>query len=186
LSKLPLIHDAVLRACDALDGLKDGILQDPQRTGTAEFLFSASNPDLRKFKAAGGKIILYHGWDDNQIPGAASVDYYETATRTMGGEQPTKDFFRLFMLPSSLHCYGGPGRGEADWITALENWVERGNAPDQVTVYHMLSKTFLPRPRHPLGRGEYDRTRPVFAYPDVARCSGMGDSTKNDDWVKAH
>ncbi len=143
--------------------------KDPDRMALTEVLYNAQNPDLRKFKAAGGKLILYHGWDDNQVPALGSVDYYETATNTMGGEQKTKDFFRLFMLPTSGHCFGGAGGGEVDWITYLENWVEKGQAPDQVTVYHMSSDAYLPRPRHPLKPSEFDRTRVIYPYPAIPR-----------------
>ena len=139
--------------------------KDPQRMALTEALYNAENPDLRKFKAAGGKLILYHGWDDNEVPALGSVDYYETATRTMGGPAPTRDFFRAFLLPGSGHCFGGPGGGEADWITYLENWVEQDHAPDAVTVYKMATDAYLPRPRHPLKPSEYSSTRVVYPYP---------------------
>lgn len=142
--------------------------KDPPRMALTEALYNAENPDLRKFKAAGGKLILYHGWNDNQVPAPGSVDYHQTATRTMGGPQATEDFFRLFMLPGSGHCFGGPGGGEADWITHLENWVEKGQAPEQVTVYRMATDDYLPRPRHPLKPSEYTATRTVLPYPRTA------------------
>ena len=147
------------------DVMKFDYDRDPERMALTEAIYNAENPDLRKFKAAGGKLILYHGWDDNEVPALGSVDYYETATRTMGGAKPTADFFRLFMLPGSGHCFGGPGGGEADWITSLEDWVEKGRAPDDATIYHMTSDTYLPRPRHPLKASEYDRTRIIHPYP---------------------
>jgi len=163
--------------------------RDPQRLWLTEYIFNAQNPDLRRFKSSGGKLILYHGWDDNQIPAAASVDYYETVTRTMGGAEPTREFFRLFMLPNGDHCTGGRGGGEADWIEALENWVEKGQAPDQITAYSTLKnpdvRHYLPRPRFPLDPSEYERSRPVYAYPDLARYTGSGDSRQASSWEKA-
>ncbi len=292
--RLPLIHDAVLAACDARDGLKDGVLQDPRactwdpgaiacndgastaaclsaaevtvvrkiysgattssgkalyfgmprgsedqwsmlinignppgsgaigdslmrngaffdfpganysvmdfdydrdppRLAVMERLYSVLNPDLRKFKAAGGKLISFHGWNDNNIPGGAMVDYYDTAMRTMGGERATQDFYRLFMLPSVNHCQYGLGGGEVDWITALENWVEKGLAPDAVMAHHMLTEPYPLIPgepwaqmaRHPLPPGSFDRVRPVFAYPDVAGYSGKGDPNQPTSWAKA-
>ena len=144
-----------------------------------ESLYNAQNPDLRAFKEAGGKLILYHGWNDNQIPPGASVDYYETATRTMGGPAATRDFFRMFLLPGVGHCRGGPGGGEVDWISAIENWVEKGKAPDQIVAYRMKVEPYpaiqLPSgesvmafPRHPLAPTDYERSRVVYAYPKVA------------------
>lgn len=161
--------------------------RDPPRMGLTEIIYNAQNPDLRKFKKAGGKLLLYHGWDDDQIPPGISVDYYETVTRTMGGEGQTMDFFRLFMIPSMLHCVaGGPGGTEVDWITHIENWVENGQAPDQVTVHRVLNPGYSsPRSRHPLAPSEYDQTRTVYAYPDVARYKGTGDPARADSWEKA-
>ena len=161
--------------------------RDPPRMGLTEVLYNAQNPDLRKFKKAGGKLLLYHGWDDDQIPPGISIDYYETSTRTMGGEAATKDFFRLFMVPGMLHCtMGGPGGAEADWLTALENWIEEDVAPEQVTVYRRLQSGFdVPSAKHPLDESEYDQTRTVYVYPDVARYKGNGDPNQASSWEKA-
>jgi feruloyl esterase len=168
--------------------------KDPARLGVIENLYNAQNPDLRAFKEAGGKLILFHGWNDNQIPAGASVDYYETATRTVGGPNATRSFFRLFMLPSVGHCRGGAGGGEVDWISALENWVEKGHAPDSVTAYRMKVEPYptvevapgemgLQFPRHPLDKADYLTARPVFAYPSVARWSGAGEPSDPSTWT---
>ena len=174
--------------------------RDPRRLALTEWIFNAQNPDLRKFKAAGGKLILYHGWNDNNIPAEATIDYYETTTRTMGGEESTKDFFRLFMPPAMNHCRYGFGGGEVDWLTYLENWVEKRQSPDYVIAHHMIKEPYRWRerplceswpeqyvlmPRHPLDPSLYDRARPVYAYPDVARWSGKGDPKQASSWGKA-
>ncbi len=170
--------------------------RDPQRLGVMEWLYSAQNPDLRAFKAAGGKLLLFHGWDDNQIPAEATVDYYETATRTVGGTDATRSFFRLFMFPGMGHCRGGPGGGDFDWLTALENWVEKGVAPEQVIAFrpkaetypmvtNSAGETYVQLPRYPLPADSYDRTRPVFAYPDIATWNGKGDPSNAENWIKA-
>ncbi len=160
---------------------------------------NAWNPDFRAFRSAGGKFILFHGLADPQLPPGSSADFYESIMREMGGEAETKEFFRFFLLPAVEHCRYGLGGGEVDWIGALENWVERGNAPDQVTTYHMVKEPYpmveravadccspiLRTARHPLDPADYDRSRPVFAYPDTAQWSGKGDPNKPDGWVKA-
>ena len=172
--------------------------RDPERLALKDWLFNMVNPDLRQFKAAGGKMILFHGWDDNNdIPPEQAIDYYELTTRTMGGDKNTKDFFRMFLPPGMFHCQYGPGGGEIDWLTALENWVEKGQAPDQLTAYHMKKEPYdvdLPPgskerkralyPRHPLDPSTYDRSRPVYAYPDVARYSGKGNPNEPGSWEK--
>jgi hypothetical protein len=171
--------------------------RDPALLQINDPLFHHTNPDLSAFKAAGGKLILFHGWNDNNlIPPQLAIDYYEKASRTMGGEKATQDFFRLFMMPAMGHCRYGPGGGEADWLTALENWVEKGQAPEQILAHHMVtepyptaqagafskvdSATFIPR--HPLPAGSYDRVRPVYPYPAVARYGGRGDPAAAASW----
>jgi hypothetical protein len=148
----------------------------------------AQNPDLRRLRDNGGKMIMYHGWDDNEVNPGATTDYYNLTTATMGGEDATKKFFRLFMIPGMAHCRRGPGGDAADMITALETWVEKGQAPDQIVVHHLVKEQNylgLPRPRYPLPAGSYDRTRPLYAYPDVANYSGHGDPNLASSWIKA-
>ena len=159
--------------------------RDPPRRQMMEIIYNVQNPDLRRFKKLGGKLILYHGWDDDSIPPGASVDYYETATATMGGAAATRDFFRLFVVPGMTHCAGGTGGGEVDFLTALEAWDEKNQAPDQLMVYRLVNDRSGPPPIHPLAPSQYDRSRPVFAYPDVARYKGKGDPMQAANWEKA-
>ena len=162
--------------------------KDPQRGDILSWLRYGMNPDLRRYRNQGGKIIMYHGWDDNEVAPGSSVDYYETVTNTMGGEAETKKFFRLFMIPGMGHCRRGPGGDAADFLTALEQWDEKGIAPDEMIMHHLIKEQNylgLPRPIYPLPAGSFDRTRPVYPYPDVARYSGKGDPTQAASWVKA-
>ena len=100
-------------------------------------LFPDTNPDLRQFKAAGGKLISYQGTHDAlEIPGAI-FDYYETAERTMGGRAATQDFFRLFAIPGMNHCTEGEGVFAFNYLSYLEAWVERGQAPDVMVGAHV-------------------------------------------------
>ena len=75
---------------------------------TAEAL-NATDPDLGRFKAAGGKLIQYHGWYDPAIPAGDSIGYYEAVASKMGGMSQTQSFYRLFMAPGMQHCGGGVG-----------------------------------------------------------------------------
>jgi feruloyl esterase len=79
----------------------------------------------------------------------------------MGGYDRTRDFFRLFMAPGMGHCAGGPGPNQFDAVIALEQWVERGVAPDILLATHSTA-------------GKVDRTRPLCPYPQVARYKGVG------------
>lgn len=161
--------------------------RDPPRLALTEALYNAQNPDLRKFRDAGNKLILYHGWDDLEVPPNMSVDYYETASKTMGGLEATQEFFRLFMIPSMAHCRRGPGADALDYISAIEAWVEDGQAPDQ-WMSHKLKKpqayNGLPRLRYPLDPDTIDWSRPVYPYPATAKWSGEGDWKEAETWVR--
>jgi len=104
-----------------------------QRVGLGDLLrMPYANPDLRRFKAAGGKLIGIQGGNDHVLTARDFIDYYETAQRTMGGRAATQEFFRLFLVPGLNHCGGGNGTIEFDRLGALEAWVEQGKAPDVI------------------------------------------------------
>ena len=246
-AKYPLIHGAVLEACDAADGVKDGVLENPKqcrfdpkvlecksgdaatcltapqvesaRTSYAALMnprtrqeifpglepgselgwatfaspqpfglgaqmyqymvfkdpnwdyktldfdrgmaltdkiengtINAQDPDLSRFFARSGKLIQYHGWIDPQITPMSSVRYYSSVLEKMGGAGKVKDNYRLFMVPGMAHCGGGDGTSTFDMVSALEEWVEKGKAPDQMP--HRGFET-----AQPIGRGRCARTR---------------------------
>jgi feruloyl esterase len=154
---------------------------------TTEVIFGAANhPDLRRFKAADGKMILYQGWADQSDIAADSIDYYETTERTMGGRAATQDFFRLFMVPGMNHCTGGAGPFAIDYLTSLGAWVERGQAPDVLIGAHVrdtnwfqsMQLKFPLKPSMPV-----DFTRPVYPYPLEAKYKGGGNSDDAANFV---
>jgi len=154
--------------------------RDYQRFGMSESLSAATNPDLRKFKAAGGKLISYVGLLDHQ-QAYIDTDYYDTVERTMGGREPTHTFFRAFVMPGVEHCEGGAGAypTDADYLRALEAWVEQGQAPEyligkhfkgtKAMTYGAITVT-LPDPASPVAF-----TRPIYPYPQRAHYKGSGD-----------
>jgi feruloyl esterase len=254
-SKYPVIHRAVLNACDAVDGLKDGLIGDPSRCSfdfktlqcrgedsvscltaaqvesaqnvtspavhskTGEIIFpglalgtelgwatkiggpapsglgtdyfkyavfkdptwnwrtfdvepavaradrvdngttNATNPDLTAFHTRGGKLLLYHGWRDQNFSAQSTINYYESVLERMGSDQSA--WLRLFLAPGMGHCGGGEGPNAFDAVTALEHWVEKGNAPRSITASHRTD-------------GKADRTRPLCPYPQVAKYRGTG------------
>jgi feruloyl esterase len=123
-------------------------------------VLNAVDPDLRAFKARGGKLIMYHGWNDQLISPLHSVNYYTSVAKRMGAHA-TDDFLRLFMAPGMQHCAGGVGPNTFDAIGALERWVEQGGKPSQIVASHSSN-------------GAVDRTRPLCPYPQVAAYSGTG------------
>jgi feruloyl esterase len=140
--------------------------------------FADTNPDLRKFKGAGGKLISYQGGNDAaEIPGAI-VDYYETVERTMGGRSQVEDFFRFFVIPGMDHCGGGDGAFAFDYLSYLEAWVEHGTAPNAMVGAHVdplpqYGWVFLKYPLDPSYHVAF--TRPVYPYPRYAKYRGRGD-----------
>ena len=124
--------------------------------------YNAMSLDLSAFQRRGGKLVLWHGWADEAIPPAGTLDYYQRLTQRSGGLAGTQQWARLFMVPSLYHCGGGTTLTEFDPLRELVEWVERGTAPTVVTA---------------TGRddtGAVTRTRPVFAYPQRAVYDGTG------------
>lgn len=155
---------------------------DYKRLAMKEAFYNAANPDLRPFKAAGGKFILYQGWNDELAAPLASVDYYNTVEKTMGGRASTQDFFRLFMLPGANHCWGGDGAYAVDYLSYLEAWVERGEAPEKLMSAHIKPAGYadispLTNPENILF------TRPVYPYPIRAKYKGSGNGHKAENFV---
>jgi feruloyl esterase len=131
---------------------------------------NAMDPNLKGFFARAGKLIHYHGWADQQIPSGSSVDYYQSVLDTMGGFNKVKENYRMFMVPGMGHCGGGDGPSSFDMVAALEQWVEKGKAPDSIPAAHLTN-------------GQPDRTRILCPYPQVATYKGTGDSNDAANFV---
>lgn len=131
---------------------------------------AAVDPDLRKFFANGGRLLLYHGTADGLIPYGNTVNYYESVI-ALTGEKQAQDKIRLYLVPGMEHCSGGDGACVIDWLSALENWEEHGKTPGAIPATHPASTTGT--------RGQLTGrafTRPVCPYPQVARYKGSGDT----------
>jgi feruloyl esterase len=122
-------------------------------------VIDAIDPDLSKFKAHGGKLLMYHGWNDTAIAPENSNNYYSSVLKKMGSKQD--DWYRLFMVPGMQHCNGGPGPNQFPGMAALERWREGGVAPDQIVAAHVTGASV-------------DMTRPLCPYPQVAVYKGVG------------
>jgi hypothetical protein len=133
-------------------------------------------PDLTAFNRRGGKLIMYHGWADQQISALASVDFYQQIV-AKEGQSRTNGFLKLFMLPGIFHCMGGPGTGnfgaagpaiqddaQHDIAKALDVWVTQKKAPESFIGTHLNQSKVA------------DRTRPICAFPAQAKYKGSGDT----------
>jgi feruloyl esterase len=139
--------------------------------GPAQFAATTAvagfRPDLARFRALGGRLLVYHGWSDESLMPAHTLDYWRDARQRMGGEEGLGEFARLFMVPGMLHCGGGPGAADIDYLTALERWVEADEAPASLLAHKVRNAvpTFVRQPRFPLAPGAVEYTRPVYPYP---------------------
>jgi feruloyl esterase len=263
-SKYPAIHKAAVNACDALDGLEDGLITDPRKcqfdpqvlacsgadnascltapqiaaaktiyaevtdpkTGKQVFaglepgsemhwaaisgeqphpmyydlarfilfqdakwdyrnldvqkhlemarkidggVLTAASTDLKPFVGRGGKLLIYHGWEDQNISPRMSVDYYEKVLATMG-QAPVENAVKLFMVPGMGHCGGGDGPNAFDMIATLEQWRENGKTPTEI----LASK---------VSDGQVVRTRPLCPFPQVAKYKGTGSIDKAESFA---
>jgi len=122
---------------------------------------NATDPDMKKFFSRGGKLLLYHGWSDTNVPALNTIDYFQSVVDAMGGPAKASNSIRLFLEPGMGHCSGGEGPNAFDKVGPLEKWVEQGKAPDMIVASHSTS-------------GKVDRTRPLCPYPQVAKYKGTG------------
>jgi hypothetical protein len=136
----------------------------------------ATNPDLSRFKARGGKLIMYHGWNDPAISPWSTIAYYQNVQKAMGDAQ-VSEFLRLYMVPGMEHCGGGPGPAafgqhgipttggpKFGVFDALVDWVEKG-----VPAENVIATKYSPD-------NKVTMTRPLCPYPAVAKYNGNGDT----------
>jgi hypothetical protein len=133
--------------------------RDPHRLDAWGQLVNATDTDLTRFRQRGGKLIVTYGWADPVLQPLEGVHYYEQALARNGADTP--QFFRLFMVPGMGHCAGGVATDRFDAVTALVDWVEKGKAPDSIRAARVVNDQEV-------------RSRPLCAYPQVARYSGQG------------
>jgi hypothetical protein len=163
-----MVHRDPKWTIDRFDLARDSALAK-ERVGT---IVDSNDPDLSGFMSRGGKLLLYHGWNDLAIPATATLDYHAALRKTLG---PVADQqVRLFMVPGLLHCGGGPGATDFDQLGELDRWVETGKAPDRIVAieYDPPSRVLVLPGSKKVG------TRPLCPWPKVAHYDGSG-STKD-------
>jgi feruloyl esterase len=133
---------------------------------------SPTSPDLKSFAGRGGKLLIYHGWADQNVAPRSSVNYHAKLVETIGRQQ-VDDSVRLFFAPGMAHCGGGEGPSTFDALTPLEQWRELGKAPTEIVASHLTPG------------GKVDRTRPLCPYPQVATYKGSGSIEQADSFFCA-
>ena len=165
-------------------------------------ILNSTDPNLHPFKQQGGKLIQYVGWGDTAISPENDINYHNAVTRAMGGHEETQEFYRLFMVPGMAHCGGGPGPNafgqpfsingpnpsdaSDDILTALDQWVEHGRAPDQIVATKYVNDD----PAQGIAF-----QRPLCPFPQFGKYKGTGSTTSaasfacvspNDDDHQGH
>jgi feruloyl esterase len=115
--------------------------------------------------AGRGKLLIYHGLSDQGLSPLDTVAWYDRLAASTGGR--TQDWARLYLVPGMTHCAGGEATDEFDVLQAIQAWVERGEAPEQIIAR---------------GKAFPGVTRPLCPYPKVARYQG-GDPASDKSFV---
>jgi feruloyl esterase len=145
-------------------------------------ILNSTDPNLRPFQSHGGKLIQYVGWGDTAISPINDINYYHSVADNMGGHEDIGEFYRLFMVPGMAHCGGGPGPnafGQGvngpnpsdaadDILTALDQWVEKRDAPDKIVATKYVNDD-------PAQGVAFQR--PLCPFPQFAKYSGKGSTT---------
>jgi feruloyl esterase len=124
---------------------------------------------LSAYFSKGGKLLIYHGFDDLIISPYSSIWFYEDLAQENGGYPKLQQSARLFMVPGMQHCVLGAGPNSFDTLTAMEQWVEKGIAPDAIPATHLANN--VP-----------DRTMPLCKFPEQAHYKGSGDPKSVGNW----
>ena len=124
-------------------------------------VIGSDDPDLRPFRDAGGKIVMWAGQAETTVP-AQTIGYHERVIDVFHSPRQVGNFFRLFMAPGVGHCGGGVGPNQFSTFDAVVDWVENGHAPDSILATSVSN-------------GQVTRSMPLCPYPLVARYDGRGD-----------
>ncbi len=129
---------------------------DEINSGLAGEHVHQQNADISKFLGRGGKLLLWHGFNDPGPSPLSTIAYLQAVQEKVPAHANS---VKLFLAPGVLHCGGGPGPDQFDTLSAIENWVELGQAPTSLLATKANEKI----------------SRPLCAYPQVARYRGQGD-----------
>ena len=122
------------------------------------------------FIQQGRKMIISHGTSDPAIPAARSVLFYDGLAAARHGALKAQANVRLFLVPGMQHCSGGIGPDQFDTVSAIDAWVEHGNAPDAIPASTKPDSTT-------------PHSLPLCPYPRQARYSGAGATTDAENWA---
>jgi len=132
----------------------------PRALRVDDGIINRVDPNLQPFFDAGGKLLMYHGWSDPQVPPLGTIAYFNAVLKATN-ESRRGNAIELYLQPGVNHCWGGDGPDIFDAVGALDQWTRSGRAPARITAMHMSASGV-------------DRTRPLCPYPQVATYVGSG------------
>jgi Tannase and feruloyl esterase len=138
-----------------------------------QFMTPPQATRLNDVRARGAKMLVYHGVSDQIFSVNDTERWYRGVDRHSGGR--AEDFVRLYNVPGMGHCSGGPATDQADFITPLVAWVERGLAPRSLTASARGAGNAGGVNAELPAAWAANRTRPLCPYPSVAFYKGSGD-----------
>ncbi|MFM0283264.1 tannase/feruloyl esterase family alpha/beta hydrolase [Paraburkholderia sediminicola] len=133
------------------------------------FMTPPDETNLSALKQRGAKLMVYHGTSDPVFSSNDTTDWYQRLMTANGGD--ASNFARLYTIAGMNHCSGGPSTDQFDMLTPMIAWVEQGKAPDSVVATARDATNVVPNTDVPAAWG-VGRTRPLCAYPKVARYQG--------------
>ena len=124
------------------------------------------------------KFLIWHNLSDQVLTPYMSINYYKQLAKLSGGYARLQSNVRLFAIPGSGHCSGsGVGPDNFDALTAMEDWVEKGSAPDAI-----LARLYDPHSNKIDLSKPPERTMPLCKFPEMAHYRGSGDFKDAANW----
>lgn len=137
------------------------------------YMTPPNETELSKLRNRGAKLMVYHGSADGIFSAADTANWYEALQAANGGN--AGNFARYFVVPGMNHCSGGPSTDQFDMLSQLVNWVEGvSGAPESVVASARGPGANVVNAEVPASWSPA-RSRPLCAYPKVARYKGTGD-----------
>ncbi len=128
------------------------------------------------------KLLMWHNFSDEKLTPFSSINWYKRLAAKHGGYAKVQQQVRLFMLPGTTHCsITGIAPNSFDPISALESWVEKGQAPNAMTL-SVADRQFSPGAPKAANLSTPNATMPLCKFPEMARYKGTGDMNAASSW----